>query len=74
MGTGSFPRTFDDPEGATINELAALKMPVGLRPRAGEVIEITDAFCAEHLDGELCPLVPCTPAGPGRPERSRTPL
>jgi hypothetical protein len=57
MGSGSFQRTFDDPEGATVNELAALKIPVALRPRAGEVIEITDAFCAEHLDaeyGELC--------------------
>jgi hypothetical protein len=40
-----------------LNELAALKIPVALRPRAGEITEIADAFCAEHLDaeyGELC--------------------
>src|SRR3954452_16686154 len=44
------------PQGATMN-FAALKIPVALRPRAGEIVEITDAFCAEHLDaeyGELC--------------------
>jgi hypothetical protein len=47
----------DDPEGATMNELAALKIPVALRPRVSETIDIADAFCAEHLDaeyGELC--------------------
>src|SRR4051794_16579373 len=44
-------------EGATMNDVAALKIPVALRPRAAEVIEITDAFCAEQLDaeyGQLC--------------------
>ena len=38
-------------------DLAALKVPTALRPRAGEVIAITDAFCAEYLDdeyGTLC--------------------
>ena len=35
-----------------MNELAALKIPVALRPRASETIEIADAFCAEHLDAE----------------------
>ncbi len=40
-----------------MNDLAALKIPVALRPRAAEIIEITDTFCAEYLDaeyGELC--------------------
>src|SRR3954467_12473361 len=40
-----------------MNHLAALKIPVALRPRAAEMIEITDAFCAEQLDaeyGQLC--------------------
>jgi len=35
-----------------MNHLAALKIPVALRPRAAEMIEITDRFCAEQLDGE----------------------
>ena len=40
-----------------MSDLATLKIPVALRPRAGAIIEISDAFCAEHLDaeyGELC--------------------
>jgi hypothetical protein len=40
-----------------MHDLASLKIPVALRPRTGEMIEITDPFCAEHLDaeyGELC--------------------
>jgi hypothetical protein len=35
-----------------VPDLAALKVPTAMRPRAGEVIAITDAFCAESLDAE----------------------
>lgn len=35
-----------------MNDLVALKIPVALRPRARETIEIADAFCAEYLDAE----------------------
>src|SRR5437588_28845 len=34
-----------------------LRIPAAVRPRAAEVIEITDRFCADHLDleyAELC--------------------
>ena len=59
-----------------MNALAALKIPVALRPRAGEMVEITDAFCAEHLTlntGELCwRLIACLRASACRP-RAREP-
>jgi hypothetical protein len=32
--------------------LAKLKIPVELRPRAMEILAITDGVCAAHLDGE----------------------
>lgn len=39
------------------NRVGDLRIPAAVRPRAAEVIEITDRFCAEHLDleyAELC--------------------
>jgi hypothetical protein len=39
------------------DRLADLKVPAALRPRAADVLEVTDRFCAQHLDleyAELC--------------------
>src|ERR1041385_614384 len=36
--------------------MADLKIPSAMLPRATEVVEATDRFCAEHLDGEYAEL------------------
>jgi hypothetical protein len=36
--------------------MADLKIPTAMLPRATEVVEATDRFCAEHLDGEYAEL------------------
>lgn len=38
------------------DRLADLKLPAALLPRAAAAVEITDAFCAEHLDHEYAEL------------------
>ena len=38
------------------DRLAGLKIPAALHPRAAAVLELTDRFCAEHLDGEYAEL------------------
>lgn len=37
--------------------LAELRVPKALRPRVAAVLEVTDAFCAAHLDAEYAGLV-----------------
>ena len=39
------------------SDLAGLRVPVALRDEVGQIVALTDGFCAEHLDveyGELC--------------------
>ncbi len=38
------------------DRVAALRIPVALRPRAASIIEATDRFCGEHLDAEYAVL------------------
>lgn len=44
------------PESFGVTDLDELKIPKGMRPLAGEIIQITDAVCAKLLDAEYADL------------------
>jgi hypothetical protein len=52
-------RTLAEDVGAEVDMAAALvllKVPKALRERAGQIIDLTDRFCAQHLDSDYVPI------------------